>query len=67
MGSNKNKNKNWVEMIWTRFFGDDKIEIIRNDYVVKMIVITSELSMFYFLQNPKFLKMCFYEIIENFI
>lgn len=62
-----NKNKNWIEMIMTRFFGDDKIEIIRNDHVVKILTIGTQVSLFYFFQNPKFLKMCFYEIVENFI
>lgn len=62
-----NKNKNWMEMIMTRFFGDDKMGIIRNDHIVKILTISSQIGLFYVFQNPKFLKICFYEIIENWI
>ena len=62
-----NKNKNWMEMMMTRFFGENKMEIIRNDHIVKVLTIGSHIGLFYLFNNPKFLKMVFVEIVKKFI
>lgn len=63
----KNKNKNWLEMMMSRYLGDEKIEIIKNDNVIKILSIVSYAGAYYFMQNPKILKMCILQIIDNFI
>jgi hypothetical protein len=54
-------------MILTRFFGENKMEIIRNDHIVKVLTIGSHIGLFYLFNNPKFLRMVFVEIVENFV
>ncbi len=62
-----NKNKNWLEMMISRYLGDDKTEIIKNDHMVKILSIVSYAGAYYFMQNPKLIKMCIFQIIDNFI
>jgi len=62
-----NKNKNWLEMMISRYLGDEKIEIIKNDHMVKILSIVSYAGAYYFMQNPKLIKMCIFQIIDNFI
>ena len=62
-----NKNKNWLEMMISRYLGDDKNEIIRHEHITKILSIVSYAGAYYFMQNPKLIKMCIYQIIDNFI